>query len=291
MSTRLSHTPAIPVTDWDDAYANRDHIPDAEAFIRRWPEQAADYRSALAQGQRFETLGATDADLSKGQHACDLFWPDGSENPATDAGFAVFVHGGYWMRFSRRDWSHLAAGCNARGLPCALPGYPLCPGESVAGIESAVARAIEAVAARIDGPIRLAGHSAGGQIVTRLLCRDGALAPAVRERVVSVLSISGVHDLVPLCNTSMNTTLGLDSTTAIAASPARGLPTIDCRYAAWVGADERPAFIDQSRLLALAWNGVGAAVDLFVEDERHHFNVIDALQTPDSPMLRWWLDV
>jgi hypothetical protein len=48
-----------------------------------------------------------------------------------------------------------------------------------------------------------------------------------------------------------------------------------------VGADERPAFLDQARWLAEAWG-----VELTFETGRHHFDVIEGLEHADSPMMR-----
>ena len=47
----------------------------------------------------------------------------------------------------------------------------------------------------------------------------------------------------------------------------------------WVGGAERPAFLDQARLLAEAWS-----VPLVVEPERHHFDVIEGLTRANSPL-------
>ena len=48
----------------------------------------------------------------------------------------------------------------------------------------------------------------------------------------------------------------------------------------WVGGDERPAFLDQARRLGNAW-----ACPVTVEAGRHHFDVIDGLEQPDSPLM------
>ena len=45
----------------------------------------------------------------------------------------------------------------------------------------------------------------------------------------------------------------------------------------WVGGDERPVFLEQARWLSEAW-GCGLVID----DGRHHFDVVDGLETPDS---------
>ena len=49
---------------------------------------------------------------------------------------------------------------------------------------------------------------------------------------------------------------------------------------------ERPEFLRQSRLLADIWAGLGAATDSVVDPGRHHFDVIEALTRPDSPLTR-----
>ena len=58
-------------------------------------------------------------------------------------------------------------------------------------------------------------------------------------------------------------------------------PAPDCPVTVWVGADERPVFLDQARWLAEAWNAAHV-----IEPDRHHFDVIDGLETAESPMLK-----
>lgn len=52
----------------------------------------------------------------------------------------------------------------------------------------------------------------------------------------------------------------------------------------WVGGAERPEFIRQSRLLATVWSGFDLSVRLTVVPDRHHFDVIDALQQTTSDL-------
>ncbi|TYO84799.1 alpha/beta hydrolase [Oceanicella actignis] len=265
-----------PPADWDDAYANAAHIPGAEAFLRRWPESAARFRA----GARALT------DLPYADHPrarYDLFLPEGAPR-----GLAVFIHGGYWMRFDKSDWSHLAAGATARGWAMALPSYPLAPEARIGAIAGFAARFLEAAAARVAGPIRLAGHSAGGHLAARLVCAGAdqapPLAPAALARVERVVSISGLHDLRPLLRTAMNATLRLDEAEAAAHSPALLRPASGVAAAAWVGADERPEFLRQAALLANVWRGLGARTALHAAPGRHHFDVIEGLTRPDDPL-------
>ena len=87
----------------------------------------------------------------------------------------MFVHGGYWKAFDKSTWSHLAHGAVARGWAMALPSYTLAPDATLAQMTAQIARAIAAARAEVPGPVRLAGHSAGGHLVARMLCADSPI--------------------------------------------------------------------------------------------------------------------
>ena len=263
---------AGPIDDWDDAYANAPHIPGAEAFPPRWEADARAFRET-AKGETGLRYG------DGPREAFDLFLPESEPK-----GLAVFIHGGYWMKFDRSYWSHLAAGAVARGWAMALPGYPLAPDARISEITACIARFLAAAAARVSGPIALSGHSAGGHLATRMLCAELDLDEAVRWRVAQALSVSGVHDLRPLLRTEMNETLGLDDEEAAAESPALLRPVEGARVTAWVGAEERPEFRRQSALLANIWTGLGADMRAVEAPGRHHFDVIEGLADPAAPL-------
>lgn len=256
--------------DWEDAYANATHIPGGADYPARWASAAAEHR-ALEQA-----VGRAMLNLSYGpaeRERFDLFYPAGRPE-----GLVVFVHGGYWLRFDKSTWSHLAAGPTARGWAVAMPSYTLAPGARIADITAQVARAVAAAAGRVAGPLVITGHSAGGHLAARMLCADVGLPEA--DRVVRGLLISPLSDLRPLMKTKMNADLGIDAAEARAESPIFH-PAPEAEVHLWVGGDERPAFLDQARWLAEAW---GAS--LTVEPARHHFDVIEGLADPESAMIR-----
>ena len=264
------------IVDWDDAYANAPHIPAAQEFQPRW--------AASAQEMRNELLNAGRAELErvygpKPRNRIDFFYP---EVPAK--GLLLFVHGGYWMAFDKSSWSHLAAGALARGWTVAMPSYTLAPEARISEITAEITRAIQFAAAHIDGAIHLAGHSAGGHLVTRQISAGITMDPGVRSRIGRVLSISGLHDLRPLLRTRMNSTLRLDQIEADSESPALTTPAGSVPVVTWVGADERPEFVRQTDLLANIWTGFGCDIRAFHVPARHHFNVIDDLSDPNSTL-------
>lgn len=257
----------MTITDWDDAYANAAHIPGAEDFIARWESDSVAFRKSWMK---------KDIDVVYGEgarHRFDVFHPEGKSR-----GLAVFVHGGYWMRFDKSYWSHFATGPLARGWTTCLPSYDLAPHASIADITRQIAKAITKVANRVSGPIRLTGHSAGGHLVSRMVCEDSLLEPEVLERIEKVVSVSGLHDLRPLRKTKMNESFGMSEEDAVAESPALKEPSGPCPVVAWVGGAERPEFLRQSKLLAEAW----PAASYHEDPDRHHFDVIDGLKDPGS---------
>jgi arylformamidase len=261
------------ITDWDDAYTNVTYIPDGTAYPAHWASAAANFRNNLPAGV---TLKRDVRYGPRERNTLDLFAP---QNPR---GLFVFVHGGYWMRFHKDDWSHLANGALANGWAAALPAYTLTPHISITGVTAEITTAIMHAASHIAGPIILAGHSAGGHLVTRVTCTDTSLPPDVQNRITRVISISGLHDLRPLLKTKMNETFQMTEAEAAAQSSALHHPLPNIQYSAWVGANERPEFIRQSRLLGEAWSTSAPRV----EKNRHHFNVIDDLADSQSELCR-----
>jgi arylformamidase len=262
----------IPAYHWPDPdrdYANGAFIAGGAEYPTRWVAKAAAFRAA--QGARALP------DLTYGpepRQKLDLFLPDGPPK-----GVVVFVHGGYWHLFSKDEWSHLAAGPLARGFAVALPGYTLAPAARIAAMTAEIAAACRFVADRIAAPMVVTGHSAGGHLAARMGCAD------VAASVVRVVPISPLAELGPLLATEMNATLGLDAAEVASESPARlGLRSATTAHV-WVGADERPAFLWQARVLSEEW-----ACPWTADPGRHHFDVIDGLEDPASPLCAALLD-
>ncbi|MDO6730157.1 alpha/beta fold hydrolase [Marinovum sp. 2_MG-2023] len=253
--------------DLTEAYENGAYIPGADKYRSRWPEDAAAFRAC-------HDVQELPGFCAGSRRAVDMVRPDGAAQ-----GTVIFVHGGYWRAMSRGDWTHLAAGALAQGWAMALPGYDLCPNVRISDITHQVAEAVQAIAAATSEPIVLVGHSAGGHLVARMLA-PGMLPTSLHQRLQRVVPISMLSDLRPLMQTAMNADLALDPIEAAAESPVLQ-PKPDCALRLWVGGDERPAFLDQTRWLAEAWKA-----PMRIAEGRHHFDVIDALQDPKSDMIK-----
>jgi arylformamidase len=109
---------------------------------------------------------------------------------------------------------------------------------------------------------------------------DVGLPSAVRGRIQKIVPISPVADLLPLMQTEMNVTLKLTKASAKAESPAYRPRPNDTDVHIWVGAEERPVFLEQAKLLATNWQA-----GLTIEVSKHHFDIIAGLEDPDSSLM------
>lgn len=257
--------------DYDRAYANGPFILDADTFPPRWEREAAAFREAL--GPRAQ-LGVAYGEGAR--QKLDLFWPE-----AAPLGLLMFVHGGYWLRFGRETWSHLAAGAVARGWACALPSYTLAPDARIRDMTLEIVRAVEVAARLVAGPVVVTGHSAGGHLSARMGCADLNVDAPIRR----VVPMSPLADLDPIALTKMNEKLRLDLAEIEAESPARQTLRVGVSAHVFVGAQERPAFLYQARLLSECWRCPWTPIP-----DRHHFDVIEALTDPTSPLIAACLD-
>ena len=171
--------------DWDDAFNNMGHVKGSDALPDFWAARAAEYRAGPVRIETDIAYGTTQREVF------DLVLPDGDPK-----GLIVFVHGGFWMRLDKSYWSDLAEGARSHGWAVCIPSYTLTPDISISGITRQIGGAIQAAASRIVGPIRLAGHSAGGHLVTRMLCSDSPLPSRMRTRIEHCLSIGLVAQIV-----------------------------------------------------------------------------------------------
>lgn len=259
------------LTDADRAYDNNAAIAGAEEIAARWTRNADAFRKNLGPRARMALpYGATQ------REAFDLFSPE-EDAPR---GLLFYVHGGYWRARSRGDFSHLAAGALAHGWAVAMPSYTLAPEARISRMSRQVMQALGAAADAVpEGPIRVAGHSAGGHLAARLFCADAMLTDVVRERLAGGVMISPLSDLRPLVPLALNADLNLTEDEARAESPALQPKLHPAPLTVWVGGSELPAFLDQSRWLAEAWN-----VPWVADPGRHHLDVIDDLARHDSPL-------
>ncbi len=259
--------------DLELEYNNRQRVPEHPAIFAAWAADAAQFRDA-AGGE----LG-----LAYGPHArhkADIFRSKEDHGGA----HAVFIHGGYWQKFDRSDFSHMAQGLEFHGIPMAVPSHRLCPEVSVADVIADMQRFCLWLWERSGRHLVVAGHSAGGHLAACMAATDWEALGGPAHLVTGALGISGLYDLRPLIPTGINKALKLDAETALAASPLCWPAPKGVRFEAWVGGEESPEYLRQSLSLEAAWLGSGLECSSVIAEDENHFTVIAALTRPDSAM-------
>jgi arylformamidase len=258
--------------DYEVEYNNRARVPENPALIAGWAKDAAAWRERHAP--RVMAYGPGP------RHVIDYF-PGEGQGP-----IVVFIHGGYWQALDASFFSHLAAGLNAHGIGVAIPSYDLCPNVSVDQIIQQM-RAASRELARLGQSLVISGHSAGGHLAACMLATDwpGFDASLPADLVVAAYAISGLFDLGPLVETSINKAMRLDPKTARAVSPLFWTAPRRGSLDAVVGEQESAEYFRQSRTIVERWSGQGVATRFGTVSGANHFTAIAPLADPASPMV------
>ena len=210
--------------------------------------------------------------------------------PAAGAPIQVFIHGGYWRAMDKDVHSFPAEGFVAAGAAAVSLNYALAPAVTLDTIVEQCRTALEWIAdnaGRLNGgPDRIfvSGHSAGGHLTAMMLCTDWAARGCPADLVKGGTAISGIFDLAPIMETSINDDVRLDAEAAVRNSPIHHLPEAGAPLIAAVGAAETPAFVAQNRAFAEAWRARGFEATVMEIEGLHHYNVVSEMGRPGSAL-------
>ncbi len=265
----------MPAIDLEAEYNNRARVPEHPAILAKMDVDAAAYRARSPKAELGLKYGPSE------RQVIDLF-PSGTAN----APLAMFIHGGYWRTNHWSSYSHMAANLNARGIDVAVAGYDLCPQVTLAAIIDELRAAVLFLWRRRKQRVFVFGHSAGGHLTGCMVATHWTklASDAPDDLVPAGYSISGVFDLTPMLQVSMNQELRLDERQARAASPLFWDVPAGRIFDAVVGGTESDEFRRQSRRVADAWQG--KAQTRYAEiPGANHFTVIDPMSDPNSAMV------
>ncbi|MEJ8859118.1 alpha/beta hydrolase [Variovorax robiniae] len=204
-------------------------------------------------------------------------------------GTLAYFHAGYWQSRDKSTFRFIAPAFADIGMNVALVNYPLCPTVSLPALvvaASACVRPIRHLANEgvTDAlPLFLVGHSAGAHIAIELALAD-AHADTKGRTIDGVIAMSGIFDLAPLVETSLNDKLQLDAASAAACSPLHRVRAHAAPILVVVGEEETPAFIDQSHRLHEAWSDAGNRSALHLAPRADHFSLLQHFASPGDPL-------
>ena len=257
-------------------------VPENAEFTDRWARESAAARDSLdcTLGLRFGPTNEEYLDIFPASGASDRHSP-----------VHVFIHGGYWRRFTAREFSFIAPTLVAAGVTVVVVNYALCPAVSIDEIvrqsRAALAWTHDHIADHGGDPTRItvSGHSAGGHLTAMLMATDWTAdygRPA--DLIKGACPISGLYDLAPMQYTFIQASVQLNGDSVARLSPIGFIPAVAPKISIAVGGAETDEFVRQSRDYHEAWCAAGLDAELLVIENRHHFDILDGFQDTESAL-------
>ena len=270
----------------DHQYNPLSTASDAGDIIAGWEQKSALARKVL-KGHLGLRFGPTVSEF------LDIF-PSGDAK----APLHLFIHGGYWRRFTARDFSFVAPGLVEAGISVAVMNYALCPSVTVREIVRQTRSAIfwlkENAAKYGSNATRLSisGHSAGAHLLAMALSTDWPRDYGIpQECIGGACAISGIFDLAPLPYSYLQPKLQLSGNDVQHLSPIQNIPNQAPDLTVMVGDEETDEFVRQSRDFLTTWQDKGLAGNWELIPGAHHFNILDGFEDSASRLFKTVLDI
>ncbi|MER8459769.1 alpha/beta hydrolase [Mesorhizobium sp. M0142] len=257
----------------DDPFRIRDHVADFDEIVQDFVGRSEAARATIAMT----------ADVACGPdptETMDLFFPPGKR---TALPVHIFVHGGYWRMFSKRDYSYVATTITQAGAIAVILDYALMPKVRMATIVDQVRRAKQWILANIadhggnPAALTVSGHSAGAHLAT-FLFNDEHTPSNVR----AALLLSGLYDLKPLQDSFLAHEIGITDEEVAMFTPLACRHDPQTRAAVLVGANETPPFHQQADRFKASLVRQGSLVTSHVLPNRNHMDSVRDLGVPGT---------
>jgi arylformamidase len=247
----------------DAQYEQRTLVPHADQIIARWGPASDAVRARIGE-PRNERYGRSPIET------LDVY---GEGETAF-----VFVHGGAWKRQSRRENALAAEAVVGAGAAYVALDFALLPSVTLPEMVSQVCRGIEWVHRNLAADIVLCGHSSGSHLAACALTRT--------DGVKSALLVSGIYDLLPVRLSARNEYVRVDEKLEHEYSPIRHVDRIGCPVTVAWAEHEAAEFYRQSLEFSSALKRTGKLAEAMVGKGLNHFEIIETLADPASPLGR-----
>jgi arylformamidase len=255
----------------DAAYNNSAAVANSADLMARGRERSAVVRAA--PGAKLDIVYG-----SRPRERLDYF-----SSGATKPPLIAFIHGGYWQRNDKEMFSFIADGPRPHGIDVALIGYTLTPDVKLTDLVGEIRRSVTYLAKHAAelgfdrSKLFVGGWSAGGHLTAMV-----ADHPAVRGGI----PISGIFELEPIALCYLDEKIHLDATEIATLSSLRILPQRIAPQRMFVGGDELPELVRQSKVYAEAARARGLPVSLDVMPGHNHFTILDEVTKPEGAITR-----
>jgi arylformamidase len=267
-----------------DPFRTRNYVPEFDALVREFADRSEATRATLRSA----------LDIAYGDHPAeklDLFFPDGD---LEEAPVHIFVHGGYWRMFSRKDFSFVADTAAKAGAITAVIGYSLMPAVRMDVIIDQVRRAKCWVRDHIGryggdaGHLTISGHSAGAHLCTFLFDEDEK-SPGIR----AALLLGGIYDLKPLQSSFLKNEIAITDDEVARFSPMGRRHDTDVTVSILVGERESQPFHSQASQFAdrLRAQGLNVSNDVVAQaDNMSAMRDLGILESQTANALRRFVE-
>ena len=215
----------------------------------------------------------------------DIF-PAGHSN----APVFVFIHGGYFKAFDKRQYSYIAKPFVSAGCTVALINYDLAPKVSVKEIIDQNIKAFiwiyENISRWNGNPenIVICGHSVGAFLVAKILEFDWE--QKVRQSIAGAALLSGLYDLSKLKQSYLNESLQLSDDDVTNLSPIFGHISDFPHAIVAVGEDETEEFIEQSKRYSKKLQDAKSSHEYMLLENKNHYTILRMLRSRNNDLVK-----
>jgi arylformamidase len=258
-----------------DPFRIRAHVADFDEIVGDIVARSAATRATVPMA----------ADVAYGPDSTetvDLFFPAHQQQGVP---VHMFIHGGYWRMFSKRDYSYVADTITAAGAIAVIVDYALMPKVRMEHIVGQVRRAkrwvLDNIAEYGGDPTRLtvSGHSAGAHLSTFLFNET-----ETPSQIRAALLLGGLYGVKPLQSSFLQAEIGITDREAADFSPLTHRHDRTVAVDIVVGADETPPFHRQADAFASILTEQGLAVTQFLAPRENHMSSVRDLGVARSEL-------
>lgn len=200
----------------------------------------------------------------------------------------VFIHGGYWRGRDKNDFGYVFNALEPSEANVVILNYDLCPEVTVSQISRQIQQALLWLHANAPElgfdreSFYVAGHSAGAHLIAMVLAQEPAQFCIPDGMVRKAYLMSGIYELSPVLNISVNEEIRLRSEDVYPLSPINFPPSKKTVYDIIVGEAEPPSWVAQSVSFSSYLDQQGVRSMLTILPKRHHYSILQDMEAPDG---------
>jgi len=261
---------------WESQFNPRRAVPDAEVYAAK-----SKIKSDQAH-QRFSDI----EQLRYGQG--ELANMNLRRSSKRGQPLFVFIHGGYWRGRDKDDFGYIFTALEPTDANVVILNYDLCPKVTVSQISAQIREALLWLNANADtlgfdrDNLFVAGHSAGAHLIAMVLAQGSSTFSIPDGLVRKAYLISGIYELSPVLQISVNDEIRLQPEDVHRLSPICFEPSKKTPYDIIVGQAEPQGWVSQSVSFFEHLEKQGAQSHLTILPDRHHYSILQDMETPEG---------